>query len=78
MHILDGQAQAHLVSNVGYLACLLLDGQVLTRCHVRGLQAMWDEHLEEDCLQVLEAPQVAFLVLGPLVKPRPRQHEVLG
>jgi hypothetical protein len=67
-----------LVSDMGELARELLDGQVLPRRHVHELQAMWDEHLEEDRLEVLEAPQVAFLVLGSLVKPRPRQHEVLS
>lgn len=45
---------------------------------VNSKQCGIDEHLDEDRLEVLEAPQVAFLVLGPLVKPRPRQHEVLG
>ena len=45
---------------------------------VNSKQCGIDEHLDEDCLEVLEAPQVAFLVLRPLVEPRPRQHEVLG
>ena len=74
MHILDGQARARLVSDMGELGRPRLDGCILRRRHVRERQAVWDEHLEEDRLVVLEVPQVVFLVLGALVEPRPQVH----
>jgi hypothetical protein len=74
VHILDGQARARLVSDMGELGRPSLDGRILRRRHVCELQAVWDEHLEDDRLVVLEVLQVVFLVLGPLVEPGPQVH----